>query len=87
MTKIKNNGLCKEKAKMSIKEEMKQAKWRMLRQYLRLNVNSTSKKAMNFYLQNQELDTNSLERIILPVTIGNNIEKCMYLNSTVSTLQ
>lgn len=49
MTKIKNNGLCKEKAKMSIKEEMKQAKWRMLQQYLRLNVNSLSKKAMNFY--------------------------------------
>lgn len=34
---------------MSIKEEMKQAKWRMLQQYLRLNVNSLSKKAMNFY--------------------------------------
>lgn len=45
MTKIKNNGLCKEKAKMSIKEEMKQAKWRMLQQYLRLNVNSLSKKS------------------------------------------
>ena len=66
---------------------MKQARWRVLERFVRLNVNTQWKKAMNVYFEKprNERKFPGRKRIIFPVATRDDIKECTHSNLPVST--